>query len=141
MSAPQRVVYIVDDSADYRFLVGQVFKRFLTQYCVRFFESGVALFDYLNSGPGNMPFLILMDGHMPELGGAETLTLLRQRAGCEKVPVVIVSSSTSSSDQQRAYESGADSYLVKPSDMVSLKEALGILCQHWSAIECRSDAA
>jgi CheY-like chemotaxis protein len=133
MIPPQQLVFIVDDSADYRLLVSQVFKRYLTQYKTRFFTSGTALLEHLQTEAPERPFLVLIDGHMPEMSGLETLALLKQNVHWQKVPIVIVSSGSSTNDQQQAYASGADSYLVKPTDMASLTEQIGLLCQRWSA--------
>ena len=38
---------IVDDAADYRFILQQLFKRFLPDYPVRFFADGQAFLDEL----------------------------------------------------------------------------------------------
>jgi CheY-like chemotaxis protein len=128
------LIYIVDDSADYRFFVSQVFKRFLTQYRVQYFESGTALCAHLGVEPVELPCLILMDHQMPGLSGPQTLTYLKQHPSWRTVPTIIVSSSTSSEDQQEALQAGAISYLVKPVAFVSLKEQLTQLCEHWSVV-------
>jgi DNA-binding response OmpR family regulator len=47
--------------------------------------------------------------------------------------MVIVSSSTAAVDQQNAYTSGADSYLIKPTDLPSMREQLSVVCQRWTA--------
>lgn len=136
----QQIVYIVDDNADYRFLVGQVFNRFLKEYTVHFFESGTALTGQFQPADTETPCLVLLDGHMPELSGIETLALLRQRPYWQKVPMVIVSSSTSVIDQQNAYAAGASSYLIKPTDLLSLRDNLTVLCQRWITPDCTSRA-
>lgn len=134
MNTERPLVYIVDDSADYRFFVSQVFKRFLTQYRVQYFESGTALCAHLGIEPLDLPCLILMDHRMPGLNGPQTLTYLRQHPGWQTVPTVIMSSSTSHEDQQEALQAGASRYLVKPVAFVSLKEQLTLLCEYWSAV-------
>jgi CheY-like chemotaxis protein len=132
MSESQPLVYIVDDSADYRFLVGQIFKRFLTQYNVQYFESGLALCAHLGTEPVDLPCLILMDHNMPGLSGPQTLTFLKQHSYWESVPAIIISSSTSPQDKQEAYASGAVAYLLKSSTMESLKGQITQLCQYWA---------
>jgi len=42
MAAAHQHVYVIDDSADYRFLIGQVFKRFMAQFQVHLYHSGTA---------------------------------------------------------------------------------------------------
>lgn len=70
-------VYVVDDATDYRFLVQQVFSRFLPQYTVSLFAGGDVLLHHLQTS-SERPALILLDLHMPGLSGLQTLTRLKQ---------------------------------------------------------------
>ncbi|GAB3504323.1 hypothetical protein GCM10027341_34450 [Spirosoma knui] len=73
-----KVIYIVDDSSDYLFLLQQLFTRFLTQYPVRFFTSGEALAECIRI-ESERPYLIVLDLNMPAgLSGYDTLLLLKQ---------------------------------------------------------------
>ena len=137
MRVSQPLIYCVDDSADFRFLVGQVFKRFLAQYIVEFFESGTALYERLGIGSVAVPHLILMDGQMPGLSGPQTLSRLKQHGSWQNVPTVIISSSTSASDKQEAYASGAVEYVVKPINLGTLTQQLTLLCKRWTAEEAQ----
>ena len=139
MSVSQQLVYVVDDSADYRFLVGQVFKRFLKQYRVQYYESGTALCAQLGTEPVDMPFLILMDNEMPGLTGPQTLSFLKGHPYWQKVPIIIISSNTSPEEKQRAYTLGAASYLFKPLGIEEHKEQLSSVCQYWSEAGVTAD--
>lgn len=130
----QPLIYIVDDSEDYRFMVSLVFSRSLPQYRIQFFESGMALCAHIETDPAEVPCLILMDTDMPGLSGPQTLTILRQHAIWKEVPTIIISSSKSAEDQQTAYTSGANFYMQKPTTMLGLKVELGQLCQYWSEV-------
>ncbi len=70
-------VYVVDDAADYRFLVQKVFNQFLPQYKVTLFSGGDALLQHLQTSPVH-PSLILLDLHMPGMNGLQTLAQLKQ---------------------------------------------------------------
>jgi CheY-like chemotaxis protein len=131
MSIDRPLIYIVDDSADYRFFVSQVFKRYLTEYRVEYFESGTALCAHLSPEPLELPCLILMDHQMPGLSGPQTIAMLKHQAIWKEIPMIIISSSLSAEDQQMAYDSGADSYRQKPITILQLKEELAQLCQDW----------
>ena len=134
MSEPQPLIYIIDDSADYRFMVSHIFKRLLPQYRVHYFESGRALCAHLGTEPIHLPCLILMDNNMPGLSGPQTLTFLKRHPHWQSVPAIIITSSTSPQDEQEAYASGAVAYQLKSITMKSLKEQLTQLCAYWAEV-------
>lgn len=125
-----RLVYVVDDEADYRFLVQQIFTRFLPQYDLLLFPGGDALLSQLRTGSVR-PALILLDLHMPNLNGPQTLTALKQESAWRLIPVVVVTSSSSAEEVRTCYEAGANSCLAKPIDFDSLRLRLEQLCAYW----------
>ena len=72
-------VYVIDDEADYRHLVEQVFARFLPQYAVTLFPGGDALLQHLQTNSAQ-PNLILLDLLMPGMSSQQTLTRLKQES-------------------------------------------------------------
>lgn len=143
-------VYVVDDGADYRFLVRKVFTQFLPQYNVALFPGGDSLLSHLQTSPVR-PALILLDLHMPGLSGIQTLMRLKQDpfgngpavAGVEpegtgpdarpvrSIPVVMVTSSSSAQEIQACYEAGANSCLAKPIGFGPLRQRLTQVCTYW----------
>ncbi|PWU16086.1 MAG: two-component system response regulator [Verrucomicrobia bacterium] len=70
-----------------------------------------------------MPFLILLDLKMPGTDGFEVLQWARAEPELKRLLIVVLTSSNLQSDIDRAYELGANSYLVKPvgfDEMVNL---------------------
>jgi chemotaxis family two-component system response regulator Rcp1 len=63
------------------------------------------------------PDILLMDLNLPKGSGFELLKLIRQHPECQRVPVIIVSSSNASRDRAQAAELGAMHYFRKPSDL------------------------
>lgn len=123
-------VYVVDDEADYRFLVQQVFTRFLPQYSVSLFNGGDALLNHLQTSPAR-PALILLDLHMPGMSGEQTLARLKQEPAWRVIPVVVVTSSSSSGKIQACYEAGANSCLAKPIGLDPMRQRLTLICNYW----------
>ena len=60
------------------------------------------------------PDLIVSDIMMPEMDGIEMIKLLKSDVRTSHIPIVILTAKTSSADQETGYDSGADSYLMKP---------------------------
>ncbi|CCH01202.1 Response regulator rcp1 [Fibrella aestuarina BUZ 2] len=126
------MIYVVDDAADYLFLVQQVFKLFLPQYPVRFFADGLDLMQHIDQTKNPpLPSLIVLDVDMPKLSGPQTLERLKQRPGWKVVPVVMVSNRTDEQFVLACYKAGACSYLVKPLDITELRRTMELLSQYW----------
>jgi CheY-like chemotaxis protein len=77
------------------------------------------------------PILILLDLQMPRKNGLETLEWLRQQPGLKRLVVVVLTSSSEQADINRAYELGANSYLVKPGDFQTLVNLVSSLARYW----------
>lgn len=77
------------------------------------------------------PALILLDLHMPGMGGREVLTRLKADPGLRSIPVIIFSSSDRQEDVEGAYADGANSYLFKPDAGDQLQVAAQALQSFW----------
>ena len=78
-----------------------------------------------------LPRLILLDLKMPRSNGFDVLTWLRNDHSVKPFPVVILSSSNHDVDLKRAYELGANSYLIKPVSFDSLVEIVRAVHDYW----------
>ena len=67
-------------------------------------------------GDAFTPTVIFLDVRMPKLDGFEVLRALRRAPHTRDIPVVMISTSSRPDDVRRAYELGANSYLVKRFD-------------------------
>lgn len=124
------MVYIVDDGADYRFLLQQVFKRFLPDHPVRFFSDGDELRQHVLEA-GERPRVILLDLDMPVLNGHQTLQFLKQEPVWDRIPVVIMTNSLAGGDIDACYRAGANSFLLKSSGFEQMQQDMTLICQYW----------
>ncbi|HID10832.1 MAG TPA: response regulator [Candidatus Latescibacteria bacterium] len=58
--------------------------------------------------------LIITDLNMPNMDGYSLIQAIREDEHLEKVPIIVLSSEAEEEDRRRAFQVGADSYLVKP---------------------------
>lgn len=65
----------------------------------------------------NKPDLILLDLHLPDLGGVEVLERLRADPSTQNIPVVMLSADASERRARTLLELGAREYLTKPLDI------------------------
>ncbi|MBO0952945.1 response regulator [Fibrella forsythiae] len=129
MNTPN-LVCVVDDNEDYLFLLQSLFHRWLPTYQVRCFVGGQAFVNVLpqlESAPG----LILLDRHMPVMNGHQTLEHIRRHPLTATTPVVMMSALASAHERAGCYRSGANSFLLKPLDLMSMKDTLTLLCHYW----------
>jgi CheY-like chemotaxis protein len=78
-----------------------------------------------------LPGLLLLDLKMPGRDGFEVLQWLRGRSELSHLEVVVLSSSEAIRDINRAYEFGANSFLVKPrsfEEYIGMVEAIHSYC-------------
>lgn len=98
---------------------------------VRTVDDGIRAIEYLQGiEPYNdrekypLPVLILLDLKLPKRDGFEVLQWMRSQEVLKRIPVVVLTSSAETSDVNRAYDQGANSYLVKPVESCALVEML-----------------
>jgi len=72
---------------------------------------------YANRCEYPLPILLLLDLKMPRKGGLEVLEWIRQQPSLSALRVIVLTTSDLVQDVNRAYQLGANSYIVKPVDM------------------------
>ncbi|MBI1818026.1 MAG: response regulator [Deltaproteobacteria bacterium] len=77
-------------------------------------HDGAELLELLRVASGDAPDMIFLDVNMPRLDGFEVLAQLKADPRWRNIPVVMVTSTDSQREINRAYELGASSYVVKP---------------------------
>jgi CheY-like chemotaxis protein len=66
------------------------------------------------------PLLVLLDLHLPDMGGEQVLQRLRDDPATAPIPVVIISADATPGQMQRLLSAGASAYLTKPIDVREL---------------------
>jgi len=138
MSLREGVILLAEDDPNDVLLIQRAFQRTHLANPVQVVHDGEEALAYL-SGQGAfadrerhpLPVLLLMDLKMPRKTGLEVLAWLRQQPGLKRLPVIVLTSSNQSPDINRAYELGANSYLVKPAGFDSLLELVKNLDVYW----------
>lgn len=72
----------------------------------------------------HLPGLILLDLHLPDIGGEEALRRLRADPLTRQIPVIIVSADATPSQVRRLLDAGASDYLTKPLDVIRFLEVI-----------------
>jgi two-component system response regulator len=139
MKTELKTILIVDDSPnDVELTVSALAEKNLANEIV-VAEDGVEALDYLYKRgrfadkTGN-PAVILLDIKMPRMNGIEVLKHIRSNPDFKLIPVIMVTSSREERDLVESYKLGANSYVVKPVDIVQFIDAIKVLGQYWAVI-------
>ena len=133
----QSVLYAEDEEND-AFFLKRAFKQAQVPNPLIVVPDGQAAIDYC-SGIGSfadrsenpLPALLLLDLKMPKKSGAEVLEWIRQQPSVSSLPVIVLTSSMQEDDICRAYDLGANAYLVKPSDPEALQVMVKAIDDFW----------
>lgn len=130
------VLMLVEDDPDHVLLIQRALAKANLVNPLRIVRDGDEAIAYLSGqGPYGdrnrypLPSLILLDLKLPRKSGLEVLEWIRSDPALRVLPVVALTSSAETSDIERAYALGVNSYLVKPlgfEDLLDLVKSLGM---------------
>ncbi len=104
-------ILIVDDNEMNRELLSRRLKR--NDYSISTATNGRETLELVETQNFD---LILLDIMMPEINGMEVLRIIRQSHSMTELPIIMVTAKGLSDDVVKAFEFGANDYLMKPID-------------------------
>ena len=115
MITMKKIIMVVDDDKVYSTLIPFILKGegFKVIVC----EDGTEALQKFDEEPPN---LVLLDINMPHIDGFEVCSAIKTRADTKSIPVIMTTSSDMMGDIEKAFEVGAEEYLVKPFDKEKL---------------------
>src|SRR5262245_8793713 len=118
----QSVILLVEDREDDILLVQRSLMRARVINPLFVVRSGEEAISYLrgegrytNRAEYPVPDLVLLDLKMPGLDGFDVLRWTRSQAAFKALRIIVLTSSEDVYDVDKAYQLGANSFLVKPS--------------------------
>jgi CheY-like chemotaxis protein len=147
MEKDQYTILLVEDDLNDIFLVKRAFKMARIENPLQVVTDGQEALSYL-SGEGKyanrethpLPKLIVMDIKMPRLTGFQVLEWVKgHNTPLRRIPIVVVSSSDNPTDINRAYELGANAYMVKPMEFRAVEHLFESITHYWG-LECAKPA-
>jgi CheY-like chemotaxis protein len=78
-----------------------------------------------------LPAIIFLDLNLPYKTGLQVLEWIRTKPEFARIVVIALTSSSEQSDLRRAYELGANSYIVKPASADELTEIAKTFRRWW----------
>lgn len=130
---------IVEDSDEYFEVLSRIITdasdlELLIDRCI----DGDDVIDYLNRDgiyaneiDRLHPDLVILDLNLPGTDGREVLAVIKTNPHLKTIPVVILTTSSNPKDIQTCYQSGVNSYLLKPMKIDQLRSLVRILIDYW----------
>lgn len=123
----RKMIVVDDDPVDVRFVL-RAFSDAGSTLDITHVPDAKAASDRLDAEVFDY---ILLDINMPGTSGVDLLKRLRSQPRTAVTPVIMLSSSSSMTDINRAYESGANAYAVKPSTLSGYREFAEGFTRFW----------
>jgi CheY-like chemotaxis protein len=148
MNVSRRPVLLVEDDENDVVFVQRAFRQTGILNPLQIVRDGDEAVGYL-SGGGQfadrdqypLPAFMLLDLKLPRRSGLEVLTWAKEQPGLKRIPIVVLTSSRKDDDVNRAYEMGANSYLVKPVSFEGLMDLVKSLNLYWLILNERPAVA
>jgi two-component system, chemotaxis family, chemotaxis protein CheY len=103
-------ILVVDDSPTMRQLIVFALRR-IKGLIIDEAGDGVEGFKKIRE---NSFDLLITDINMPIMDGLKLVSLVRNEPSCNGIPIIIISTEGAEKDKQRAFQLGANTYIVKP---------------------------
>lgn len=144
MNVSNQPILLVEDDENDVMLLQRAFRRAAIVNPLQVVRNGDDAVAYLE-GTGEfadrhlhpLPVLMLLDLKLPRRTGLEVLQWVKERTGLKKIPIIVLTSSKNDDDVNRAYELGANSYVVKPVSFETLLELVKSLELYWLVLNER----
>ena len=140
MLGSQYILLAEDDPNDV-LLIQRAFQKAGLKQLLKVVRDGGQAIQYLSGGgiyadreKYPMPYLLLLDLKMPGTDGFEVLQWARAEPETKRLLIVVLTSSNLQSDVDKAYDLGANSYLVKPVEFDEMVNLIQRFEAYWTEI-------
>ena len=85
-------------------------------------------------GDADMPDLILLDINLPKMDGTEVLSIIKSDPDLKRIPVIMLTTSSSEKDILASYDNYANCYITKPVDLDRFMDVVRTIEDFWISI-------
>ncbi|MGD9840584.1 MAG: response regulator [Candidatus Bipolaricaulis sp.] len=142
MPVERRMIVLVveDDESHYELIERSVrsLEKAETRYDLHWVQDGAEALDFLfrkgKYKDAPRPNLVLLDLNLPKVKGQTVLDRIKEDEKLRKIPVVVLTVSTSDEEMARAYDSGAAGFLNKPASRDDFDRLLNTVWDYWRIV-------
>ncbi|MCZ6883428.1 MAG: response regulator [Gammaproteobacteria bacterium] len=135
----QRKVLVIDDESTGRTILTKIIQQVEDDVSVAAFDNPLEALKWLDS---NHPDLIITDYRMPDMNGIELIRQIRERPGCQDIPIMMITVVSEKSVRYDALEAGATAFMTRPIDQIECRTSchnLLKLHEQQSIVQDRAD--
>lgn len=131
-------ILLVEDNEGDILLTLEAFKELKVKNNVAVVKDGAEAIEFLKREgkfiESTLPHLILLDINMPRLNGIEVLDFIKRDNKLRKIPVVMLTTSSSESDILECYDKSANCFITKPLDFGKFMDVVKSIESFWFSI-------
>lgn len=139
-------ILLVEDNARDVDLTLRAFKRHNLANTIHVVHDGAEALAYLFGDSEetdapliHRPRLVLLDLHLPKVGGIEVLRRVKANPQGQLIPVVVLTASNRETDMVESYQLGVNSYIQKPVDFNQFLECVRKMGFYWLLLNSAPD--
>jgi len=125
------VLLLVEDSPADVELMREGFRRAGVAHELRVARDGAEALEQLNDDATARPDLVLLDLYLPRVSGLEVLEAIKTDPVLREIPVLVLTTSRSDEDAQRAYQLHANAFISKPTSLGELMKLTRSVADFW----------
>ncbi|MGM0479710.1 MAG: response regulator [Bacteroidota bacterium] len=130
----KRKILLVEDNEGDVLLTREAFEEINPHALLYVVTDGRSAVDYLENciqEKSELPELILLDINLPRMDGHEVLSVIKNSKLMRNIPVIMLTTSSSENDVDKAYSNFANCYITKPHDVNDFFEVIGHIDDFW----------
>jgi len=93
-------------------------------------KAAINFFEALNNKDEH-PDLVLLDVNLPKMSGHEVLNYIKNNEKYKRIPVIMLTTSSSEKDIMQSYNSHVNCYITKPIDVADFVVAIAKVQDFW----------
>jgi chemotaxis family two-component system response regulator Rcp1 len=133
MKKPQ--ILLVEDNEGDILLTTEALETIQLSNEITVIKSGKEAIDYMTQSGSyieiDLPDLVLLDINIPIKNGLEVLSMIRSHEKSKSIPVIMLTTSSSLSDQNASRQLNANLFITKPTDMDAYEQMIRVIEEFW----------
>ncbi|HEV7350929.1 response regulator [Telluribacter sp.] len=130
---PIRILLVEDNEGDI-VLTKEALSEGRIRNTIAIARDGVEAVELLSNTEAELPDLILLDMNLPRMNGKEVLGFIKNNDRLRKIPVIILTTSSSEKDIKESYENQANCFISKPVDLDKFIKIIRNIEDFWISI-------
>ena len=130
-------ILLVDDNEGDILLTREALEEARIVNKISIAHDGMEAIQFLrNNRPfgGEKPDLILLDINLPKMDGKEVLGIIKNDPDLRRIPVIMLTTSSSEKDIFTSYDNHANCYITKPVDLEKFMDVVRTIEDFWISI-------